>query len=166
MDQDLRDQAVRFLDTHRIMTLATNRPDGWPQATTVGYANEGLTIYCFVSRVSQKYNNIKRDNRVSVAIANDFTDPLQIKGLSLAAKAEPLGEREEYDRVCDIFMKRYLEYAAWTRPVPEISPLLRIVPEIVSLLDYSKGFGHTELIRVAPDERKATKSRSFWFGSK
>jgi len=25
------------------MTVATNRPDGWPQATTVGYVNDGLT---------------------------------------------------------------------------------------------------------------------------
>ena len=27
------------------MTIATLRPDGWPQATTVGYVSEGLTLY-------------------------------------------------------------------------------------------------------------------------
>lgn len=36
---------IELLDGHRIMTLATNRPDGWPQATTVGYVNDGLTLY-------------------------------------------------------------------------------------------------------------------------
>lgn len=28
-----------LMDQHRIMTIATLGPDGWPQATTVGYAN-------------------------------------------------------------------------------------------------------------------------------
>ena len=39
MTPELRDFAVRILDQHRLMTLATNRPDGWPQATVVGYAH-------------------------------------------------------------------------------------------------------------------------------
>jgi hypothetical protein len=26
------------------MPIATLRPDGWPQATTMGYVNEGLTL--------------------------------------------------------------------------------------------------------------------------
>jgi nitroimidazol reductase NimA-like FMN-containing flavoprotein (pyridoxamine 5'-phosphate oxidase superfamily) len=45
MDEEIRKKILKLLDQHRIMTLATLRPDGWPQATTVGYANEGLTLY-------------------------------------------------------------------------------------------------------------------------
>jgi hypothetical protein len=33
----LKSKILELLDQHRIRTLATNRPDGWPQATTVGY---------------------------------------------------------------------------------------------------------------------------------
>jgi hypothetical protein len=44
MDEEIRQQILTLLDQHRIMTIATLRPDGWPQATTVGYANEGLTL--------------------------------------------------------------------------------------------------------------------------
>jgi len=33
------------LKTHHNMSLATVRPDGYPQATTVAYANDGLTLY-------------------------------------------------------------------------------------------------------------------------
>ena len=147
------------------MTIATNRPDGWPQATVVGYANDGLTIYCFVSRLSQKYANIMRDKRVSIAIAGDFSDPLQIKGLSLAAKAVPLDRKTEFDRACDVFLKRYPEYASWPRPDPKIAPMLRITPEIISVLDYSKGFGHSDLVSVSPGDLSATQSRSNWFAS-
>src|SRR5689334_613332 len=45
MDSSLRNQILDLLGQHRIMSLATLRPDGWPQATTVGYAHEGLNIY-------------------------------------------------------------------------------------------------------------------------
>lgn len=45
MNDTLKAQILSIMDAHRIMTVATLRSDGWPQATTVGYANEGLTLY-------------------------------------------------------------------------------------------------------------------------
>ena len=39
---------------HTIRSAATLRPDGWPQATTLGYANEGLTLYFLCGPDSQK----------------------------------------------------------------------------------------------------------------
>jgi nitroimidazol reductase NimA-like FMN-containing flavoprotein (pyridoxamine 5'-phosphate oxidase superfamily) len=52
MDAEIRTKILTLLDQHRIMTIATLRPDGWPQATTVGYANEGLTLYFLCLRDS------------------------------------------------------------------------------------------------------------------
>ena len=34
------------------------------------------------------------------------------------------------------------------RPDPAEVSLMRLMPEIVSILDYSQGFGHTDLVRV------------------
>jgi len=165
MTPELRNFAVRVLDEHRIMTLATNRLDGWPQATVVGYANDGLTIYCFVARLSQKYSNIIRDPRVSAAIASDFSDPNDIKGLSLAGKAAPVTQEAEFDRACAIFMKRYPEYASWPRPNPATASIIRIRPTIVSVLDYSKGFGHSDLVKIEDDDmRPVASQRHRWFG--
>jgi nitroimidazol reductase NimA-like FMN-containing flavoprotein (pyridoxamine 5'-phosphate oxidase superfamily) len=165
MTLELRNFAVRVLDEHRIMTLATNRPDGWPQATVVGYANDGLTIYCFIARLSQKYSNIIRDARVSAAIASDFSNPNDIKGLSLAGKAAPVTQEAEFERACDIFMKRYPEYASWPRPNPAIAPMIRIRPTIVSVLDYSKGFGHSDLVKIEDDDlTPVAPQRHRWFG--
>ena len=165
MTPELRDFAVRILDQHRIMTLATNRADGWPQATVVGYANDGLKIYCFVARLSQKYSNIIRDPRVSAAIASDFSQPQEIKGLSLAGKAAPVTQEPEFNRARDIFLERYPEYAAWPRPNPAIAPMIRIMPTIVSVLDYSKGFGHSDLVKIEDqDLRPVGSQRHDWFG--
>jgi nitroimidazol reductase NimA-like FMN-containing flavoprotein (pyridoxamine 5'-phosphate oxidase superfamily) len=149
------------------MTLATNRQDGWPQATVVGYANDGFKIYCFVTRLSQKYANIIRDPRVSAAIASDFADPMAIKGLSLGGKAAPVTDEHEFGRACEIFIKRYPEYATWPKPNPAIAPMLRITPTVISVLDYSKGFGHSDLVKVDDGDARIQKHEWFgWFGQR
>lgn len=141
-------QIIDLLNQHRIMTVATNRPDGWPQATVVGYVNDGLIIYCLIGRDSQKFANITRDPRVSLAIAKDYPQPLQIKGLSIAARAVEVTDQGERDHAAKILLKRYPEYKMMPRPDPAAVPTMRLTPEIVSVLDYSKGFGHTELMKV------------------
>jgi Pyridoxamine 5'-phosphate oxidase len=52
MDEEIRRKILGQLEQHRIMTVATLRPDGWPQATTLGYASEGLTFFGHTDLVS------------------------------------------------------------------------------------------------------------------
>jgi len=154
-----KDRILRLLNMHRLMTLATNRPDGWPQATLVGYVNDGFLLYCFVVRNSQKHANILRDSRVSVAIGEDAQRPFDIKGLSLAGRASVVADESELDYISELRLKRYPEYAAVPpsavregatarifRRTSTDMILLRIAPEIISVLDYSRGFGHTDLV--------------------
>ncbi len=68
MEQDIKRKILALLDQNRIMSVATLRPDGWPQATTVGYVNDGLTLYFLCGLESQKAANLARDNRVSLTI--------------------------------------------------------------------------------------------------
>ena len=168
MKREFRRQIVELLNGHRIMTVATNRPDGWPQATIVGYANDGLIIYCFVARDSQKFANIARDLRVSLAIANDVPQPLQIKGLSIAARAVVVEDEGEREHAGSILLRRYPEYKVMPPPDPAAVPMLRITPEIVSVLDYSKGFGHSDLVRVTESDlaEYIESRRHHWAGYK
>jgi ParB-like chromosome segregation protein Spo0J len=53
MDEEIRRKILTILDQHRIMTIAALRPDGWPQATTVGYASERVTLYFLCGPDSQ-----------------------------------------------------------------------------------------------------------------
>src|ERR1044071_5502021 len=92
MDRTLRQKILAILNEHRLMTGATNRPDGWPQATTVGYVNEDLIIYFLCGSQSQKAANLARDNRVSLTIDHDTTDPMSITGLSMAARTEAVSD--------------------------------------------------------------------------
>lgn len=152
MKPEFKRQIIDLLDHDRIMTVATNRPDGWPQATVVGYANDGLIIYCFIARNGQKFANITRDPRVALAIARDYPQPLQIKGLSMAARALIVEDKGERQHATSILLKRYPEYKVMPPPDPAAVPMVRITPEIVSIIDYSKGFGHSDLVRVSEND--------------
>src|SRR5262249_55664719 len=88
MDESLKQKIVSLLAKHRIMTVATLRPDGWPQATTVGYTNDGLTLYFLCGRGSQKAANLTLDDRVSLTVDHDADQVMEISGLSMAGRAQ------------------------------------------------------------------------------
>ncbi len=148
MDDTSKSKILGLLDQHRLMTVATNRPDGWPQATTVGYVNDGLTIYFLCGPQSQKAANLARDNRVALTIDHDVNEPMAITGLSMAAQAQPVTDPTEVAKAMNLLQTRYPEYAAFPMPKPEEIAIYRVLPTVISVLDYSKGFGHADLVTV------------------
>src|SRR5215469_9469744 len=106
VDAEIRKRILALLDQHRIMTVATLRPDGWPQATTVGYANEGLTLYFLCGLQSQKAANLSRDNRLSLTINDDASQVMQITGLSMAAHASPVTDPAEGEKVMRMLIQK------------------------------------------------------------
>jgi nitroimidazol reductase NimA-like FMN-containing flavoprotein (pyridoxamine 5'-phosphate oxidase superfamily) len=151
MDDSMKQKILSLLEAHRIMTIATVRPDGWPQATTVGYVSEGLTLWFLCGLESQKAQNLARDNRVSITIDHDTPDIMSITGLSMAARAHRVSDRAEAQKALAMMPLKYPDAppatAALTMPGPEDVALFRVVPEVVSVLDYTKGFAHTDLVR-------------------
>jgi general stress protein 26 len=157
MDSAARRKVLELLDKHRLMTVATVRSDGWPQATTVGYANDGLTLYFICAAASQKAHNIARDNRISLTIDSDTADPMKITGLSMAARATAVEGEAEIGKMLALLVGKYPEYKGLPSPDIREAKVMRVVPEVISILDYTKGFGHADLVRVGevdlhPDE--------------
>jgi nitroimidazol reductase NimA-like FMN-containing flavoprotein (pyridoxamine 5'-phosphate oxidase superfamily) len=148
MDDTLKSKILELLDQHRLMTVVMNRPDGWPQATTVGYVNDGMTIYFLCSPQSQKAANLARDNRISLTIDHDVSDPMAITGLSMAAHAYPITNPAEVAKAMNLLGTRYPEYATLPMPKPEEIAVYRVVPKVISVLDYSKGFGDSDLVTI------------------
>jgi len=148
MDEEIKKTILKLLEQHRIMTLATLRPDGWPQATTVGYANEGLTLYFLCGPDSQKASNLQRDDRVSLTIDHDIPQVMEITGLSMAAHAQLVADPSEKEKALRTLMSKYPEQVSLPGPMPNPDDIriFRVTPKVISVLDYSKGFGHTDLI--------------------
>ncbi|MCU6501670.1 pyridoxamine 5'-phosphate oxidase family protein [Rugamonas sp. A1-17] len=137
------------------LTLATIRPDGYPQATTVSFAHDGLTIYIGVGLDSQKMRNIRHSDKVSLAITPPYTDWQHIRGLSLAGRAAVVVDDAELRHAAALMTGRFPQLRQMmSEPGPQPwagnMALLRIEPEVISVLDYTRGFGHTDIYRVTP----------------
>jgi nitroimidazol reductase NimA-like FMN-containing flavoprotein (pyridoxamine 5'-phosphate oxidase superfamily) len=144
----MKEKAIRILEQHRLMAIATNRPDGWPQATMVGYANEDVLIYFVISRQSQKFANIEQDDRVSIVVGGDFHDPSEIKALSIAAHADEIRDEGHRNHALNLVLERHPELEMLEAPGAGHSAIMRANPAIITILDYSKGFGHADVLTV------------------
>ncbi len=146
----MEQKAVEILDQNRLMALSTLMPDGWPQATFVGYANEGLLLYFVISRESQKFANIENDDRVSLVVGRDFHDPSTINAVSIAAHASEVTDATQRKRAVQLLLERHPGLRKLQPPQPSHSAVMRAYPTIVTVLDYSKGFGHADVLTVSP----------------
>ena len=71
------------------------------------------------------------------------------KGLSIAANASEVQDPGQRDRALDLVVSRHPGLATFPRPNPAHSAVMRAFCSIVTILDYSQGFGHTDVISVA-----------------
>jgi nitroimidazol reductase NimA-like FMN-containing flavoprotein (pyridoxamine 5'-phosphate oxidase superfamily) len=148
MDAETRKKILSLLDQHRVMTIATVRPDGWPQATTVGYVSDGLDLYFLCGPDSQKARNLARDDRVSLTIDHDTSNLMAITGLSMAGHARVVESRAEAEKILAMMPLKYPDSPPlpMKMPDPDEVRLFCVTPTVISVLDYSKGFGHTDLV--------------------
>ena len=146
LTDEQREQIVSIIDDVQDMTIATVREDGYPQATTVSYVNDGLTIYFGTAGNAQKAENISRNNKVSVTIDRDYKTWNDIESLSLGGFAAKVSAHAEQQKIGELFLKKFPEAQEVLQEEMGELALFRIEPQVISILDYSKGFGHTELV--------------------
>jgi nitroimidazol reductase NimA-like FMN-containing flavoprotein (pyridoxamine 5'-phosphate oxidase superfamily) len=153
MDQALRDEILFILDGANDMTIATVRSDGYPQATTVSYAHDGLFIYFGCSDSSQKARNMTHNDKISLTINLPYNDWSEIRGISLGGRAERLSDPQDCEQAGQILLRKFPEaIAEYASNGLEGIALFRIRPEVISVLDYRKGFGHADLVACGESE--------------
>ena len=149
MDPALTREVISILNEANDMTIATARDDGYPKATTVSYVNDGLTIHFGCAVQSQKAKNIGRSAKVSLTINLPYTSWDEIRSLSVGGKAAAITDPKEMDRVGQLMLRKFPQIARYAPTDMEQLVLFRVTPEIISFLDYRKGFGHADLVKVA-----------------
>lgn len=148
MDHRFTEDIATVLAEGQDMTLATLRPDGSPQATTVSYASDGLALYFGCAGDSQKARNLARDARVSATVNLPYRDWREIRGVSLSGRARRVTDPAELARAAALFFAKFPQVAEFVSGPGEVA-MFRITPEVVSLLDYRKGFGHADLVHAS-----------------
>jgi hypothetical protein len=66
----------------------------------------------------------------------------------MAAHAEPVDDQAEVAKAMGMMPTKIPEYAAFSMPKPEEIRIFRVTPKVISVLDYSEGFGHSDLVMV------------------
>jgi len=148
MTPKMRKKILDLMKIHQLMTIATVRPDGYPQATTVTYANDGLNLYFSCDGASQKVRNIGRNRKVSLAIDRDSEDWNTIQGLSLGGTAQVVKDRKEFQRALRLMTKKYPQMAELGEEDMKGMAIVKVTPKVFSVLDYTQGFSRTDLVRA------------------
>ena len=148
MDSATREKIVAILAGAYDMTLATIRPDGYPQATTVGYVNDGVKIYFGTAADLQKARNIALCDKVSLTVTLPYDRWEEIRALSMGARAARVTDRVEMANVGRLMLKKFPQGADFGPEEADSIAIFAISPVVVSVLDYREGFGHTELVTV------------------
>jgi nitroimidazol reductase NimA-like FMN-containing flavoprotein (pyridoxamine 5'-phosphate oxidase superfamily) len=148
MDAGLREEILSILKAADEMTVATVRPDGYPQATTVNYVSEGFIIYFGCAAESQKVRNIACNDKVSLTVTPPHFDWENIRGLSIGGRAASVSDPQEINRVSELMLRKWPQILRYALAGKKGVFLVRITPEVISVLDYRKGFGHTILVKI------------------
>jgi len=161
----MQDNAIEILNSHRTMAISTLRADGWPQTTIVGYVNEGLTLYFLIFRSSQKLANIRRDNRISIAVGGEPKDLEELTAVYAAARALEVKDSEERKRAWSLLEVRHPNLVDFELPEPTDAAMIKAACQFVSVLDYRKGPGHIDELSIGEGGIARHDARTEQWGS-
>ncbi len=152
VEPDALGTIIKVLDESTELSLATCRPDGFPQATTLNFVHDQLNLYCAIGLDSQKAHNIRANNKVSATVNRPRRDWRDLQGVSIGGTARIVDDPQQMRMVAERMLWRYphiRQFIQGTDSLPwEGMLFIEIVPAVVSILDYRKRFGNTELIEV------------------
>ena len=146
----MEQKAIQILNDNRVMAITTMGADGWPHATMVSYANDGLIIYFAISCQGEKFRNIQHDDRCAIVIGRDFHDPATIKALSIKARVSDVRDGDQRRRAMKMLLERHPGLSRLEPPDPTRCVVMRANCQQITILDYSKGFGHADILTVGP----------------
>jgi hypothetical protein len=75
--------------------------------------------------------------------------------VSTGGVAERIAAADEISRVGQLMFKKFPQIANYASAMTGELALFRVTPQVISLLDYRQGFGHTELVTAAELETGA-----------
>lgn len=113
-----------FLQKQDVARIATVSEKGWPQVTPVVHLYHDGRVYFITDFETRKYKNIRKNNRVGVAIDVYTRQPASV---IIQGRAEIVEKGKEFVEIEKLFEQRHAYYKA--NPVKEgDAPLIKITP--------------------------------------
>ncbi|MFQ5659869.1 MAG: pyridoxamine 5'-phosphate oxidase family protein [Gammaproteobacteria bacterium] len=150
----IRDQALRYIESHNVMSIATYGASG-PWNAAVFYLSDGFQLIFVSSPDSRHCQDIAHDSRVAITIQEEYDDWQTIKGIQMEGTTERI-TMEQQKQTIERYKRKFsflddpertpeniitaLESAAW----------YRVTPRSVFFIDNEKGFGYRTEIPLDP----------------
>lgn len=144
MEEQIKDNLIRYLESHAHLRLATVSDDGSPISHTVAYVSEGATVYFVTDRRSRKFANIMKESRVAYTVDEDYEDWTKIQGIQMEGEASILEGPNEIGPVMTMFMKKFPKMTSL--PPDFEMGIVKIEPKEAYFLNNLISFGHREKI--------------------
>lgn len=147
--EEIRRQALAYLESHTVMTLATDGPEGlW--AAAVFYAQENFDLFFLSAGHTRHGQNLAANPQAAATIQENYDDWPQIQGIQLAGIVRLLdGEKREaaialyqekypFIKTAGLKIQTALKRVNW----------YRLTPQQFYFIDNSKGFGHRDEVEL------------------
>ncbi len=147
-----------FLDSYSTLTLATHGPDG-PWAATVFFARDAaLNLYFISSRTTRHARDLLANPEVAATVNADLDDWEAIRGLQIAARAEPVAA-DHRAAATTLYLEKFPAVARILE-APQSGSEVKIAkgfaasdffclrPRTIRLVDNTQGFGHKREFRL------------------
>lgn len=146
MSDAARRDALAYLESHNVATLATTGPDGvW--AAAVFYASEGFTLYFLSAPSTRHARNLAAEPRLAATIQEDYRDWSEIKGIQLEGRARPLDGAERELAVARFAAKFPVTGPQAPEPIRQALgkvAFFALEPVRLHFIDNSKGLGNRD----------------------
>jgi len=155
--EDASEAVKSYIASHSVCHLALSENDS-PSAYTVYYVSNGYSIYIESDSGSHKLQLLNANSKLSLTIDEDYATWRDIKGVQLFGKAEFVDEKGA-ESLKTAFERKFpwmLELGG----IPSHHVFVRVIPEKIYFLDYSKGIGHRTVLH--PEDMKKSKSNLTW----
>jgi uncharacterized protein YhbP (UPF0306 family) len=153
--EELKQQILRYLETHNTMTLGTSCRD-IPWTATVFYASDGLRLYFFSAPDSRHCQNLAANPKVAVTVQEDYHDWRKIKGIQLEGTVAAVDSIVEKAKAMAVYAGKYPEVIAlFTNPASGLfyKAFLKVkfycvVPQRLFFIDNEQGFGKRQELAI------------------
>lgn len=146
----IRRQALVYLESHTVMTLATDGPEGvW--AAAVFYANNNFDLIFLSAGHTRHGQNLAANPQAAATIQENYEDWPQIQGIQLAGTVRLLRGKSRESAI-SLYQDKY-PFIQSAGPVIQTAlkkvNWYRLTPRQFYFIDNSKGFGHRDALELS-----------------
>ena len=150
--EGIRQTALAYLESHRVMTLSTIGGQG-PWAAAVFYASQGFDLYFLSAEQTRHIQNLMMNPHAAATIQEEYEDWPDIKGIQLEGIVRKLSGTDRREAMA-LYQGKYpfiVSAGAQIQTALNRVSWFKLKPDRLYFIDNSLGFGHRDEVDLSRD---------------